>query len=90
MENTKCSVCGQVCDDVRMRTDGGAYGPVDTQTCRPCHEKAVASVKAESKRFGIRLTIKPWAKLSVHGAYSDVHELGGMDSPNFEAESPDR
>lgn len=67
-----CSVCKREAD-CRIRTDSGAFGPVDVQTCEPCHAKEIASVRAESRRFGFRLTLpKPWAKLTARGAYSVV------------------
>jgi len=68
-----CSVCGEQHDDIRIRTDKGAWGPVDVQTCQACHEREIESVRAEAKRFRMRLAIpKPWAKLTTQGAFSEV------------------
>lgn len=64
-----CSVCKQE-RDCRMRVDSGAYGPVDVQTCRECHEKDQADVRAESKRLGFRLKLQRWEKLTTDGTFS--------------------
>jgi hypothetical protein len=70
--NGQCDKCQNV-TEVRIRTDKGAWGPVDVQTCRACHEAEIASVKAEAKRFHIRLTIpKAWDKLTTSGAFRDA------------------
>lgn len=67
-----CSVCKREAD-CRIRTDSGAFGPVDVQTCEPCHAKEIASVKAEAKRFKMRLRIpKPWSLLTARGAFTEV------------------
>lgn len=67
-----CEKCKREAE-CRIRTDNGAFGPVDVQTCEPCHAAEIASVKAEAKRFKMRLTLpKPWAKLTTRGAYSEV------------------
>jgi formylmethanofuran dehydrogenase subunit B len=67
-----CSVCGQLAQDVRIRTDQGAFGPVDVQTCRACHDAEVKAVRAEERRLGIPLKMKQWASLTTEGAYSEV------------------
>ncbi len=65
-----CSICKRDAE-CRMHTTNGAYGPVDVQTCRACHEKEIASVRAEAKRFGFKLTLpKKWDKLTTQGCYS--------------------
>jgi len=71
-----CYGCGRPPTDVleiRIRTDGGFYGPVDVPTCRECHEQERAAVRAESRRTGFKLRIPPaWDKLTARGAYSEV------------------
>lgn len=68
----KCSVCNTEAADIRIRTDDGAYGPIDVQTCRPCHEMELADRRAEIRRLGFRLPLPRWDSLSTDGFYSSV------------------
>ena len=67
-----CAECKAVCDDVRMRTDGGAYGPVDTPTCGACFAKHNARLREEDRRLGFRTRLQRWERLTPNGAYSQV------------------